>query len=105
MTDERERELSELADAIADGEYTILDEPVDLPPAATEEPMVVRSLRLPVDVEQRARKAATERDMTVTAFLRQMIEAGLADLENDTTISRADAVRALLGLHPMPPAA
>ena len=47
MTDKQDQELSELADAIAGGEYTILDEPADLPPAATEDPIVVRSLRCP----------------------------------------------------------
>jgi predicted DNA-binding protein len=105
MTDQRDQELSELADAIADGEYTILDEPAELPPAATGEPMVVRSLRLPPTIDQRASKAAGDLGIPVTAFLRQLIEAGLAGLDDDTPISRADAVRALLRLHPIPPAA
>jgi len=38
MTDQRDKELSTPADAIAVGEYTILDEPAELPPAATEDP-------------------------------------------------------------------
>ncbi|MGH3450188.1 MAG: hypothetical protein ACRDQW_05560 [Haloechinothrix sp.] len=105
MTDDRDRELDQLADAIADGEYVILDAPAELPPATTEEPMVVRSLRLPIVIEERAKAAARERGQTVTAFLRELIESGLAGLEGDVTISRADAVRALLGLHPLPPAA
>lgn len=105
MTQDRDQELDVLADAIADGDYEILEEPAELPAASTEEPMVVRSLRLPVEVERLARAAAAERGLTITALLRELIEAGLAGLQGDTTISRADAVRALLGLHPMPPAA
>jgi predicted DNA-binding protein len=102
---DRDQELCALADAIADGDYEMLDEPVPLPPAAAEEPKVVRSIRLDVDVDKRARAAAAERGVPVTAFLRDLIEAGLAGLEDDAPISRADAVRALLGLHPVPPAA
>ncbi|MGH2381846.1 MAG: hypothetical protein ACRDG7_11585 [Candidatus Limnocylindria bacterium] len=75
------------------------------PPSATEPPKAVRSIRLDVDVDQRARVAAVARGVPVTAFLRDLIEAGLAGLEDDTPISRADAVRALLGLRPVPPAA
>lgn len=100
MTNDRDQELDQLADAIADGDYALLDGPAELPPATTEEPMVVRSLRLPPAVEQRAQAAAQERGQPVTAFLRELIEAGLAGLEGDAMISRADAVRALLGIPP-----
>ena len=60
---------------------------------------------MPVDVEQRARKAAAGRGLNVTALLRRQVESGLTDLETDATVSRANAMRALLGLHPIPPAA
>jgi predicted DNA-binding protein len=99
-----ERELAAAAAEIAAGhEVYDFDQAgsVDLPPRPDGESMVVRSLRLSVDLEQRVKEAASARKMPVSALLREWIEHSLADLENDQPISRADALRAVAALRPV----
>jgi predicted DNA-binding protein len=86
-------------DALAD---LIDDRPgVQLPPPDSDVPMVSRSVRLPQDMYDRVRSAAEERGLGVTTLMRQWIEAGLADLDDSTTVSLADVRRALAALsHP-----
>lgn len=60
------------------------DEPVgpaDIPPRLEEEPKVVRSLRLPVEIETRAKRIADARGVPVTTLMRGWIEAAVADAE------------------------
>lgn len=86
-------------DALAD----LIDDRPDaqVPPPDSDVPMVSRSVRLPLDTYERVRSAAEERGLGVTTLMRQWIEAGLADLDDSTTVSLADVRRALAALaHP-----
>jgi predicted DNA-binding protein len=86
-------------DAIAD----LIDDgaPVELPTPDTDAAMVSRSVRLPLDTYDRVRAAAEARGLGVTTLMRQWIEAGLADLDDSTTVSLADVRRAIAALaHP-----
>lgn len=80
---------------------TFSEESAELPPAPTEPVMVVRSLRLPVDLDQRLKRAARSRGVPMSTLVREWIELELAALENDQPISRADALRALAALRPL----
>lgn len=77
----------------------------NLPAPDTEVPMVSRSVRLPLDTYDRVRAAAEARGLGVTTLMRQWIEAGLADLDDSTTVSLADVRRALAALAQHPTAA
>jgi hypothetical protein len=57
------------------------DEQVEAPPRLEEEPKVVRSLRLSVDVEIRAKKIADARGVPVTTLMRRWIEDAIARAE------------------------
>jgi predicted DNA-binding protein len=63
--------------------------------------MVVRSIRLPVDLHERVKKVAEARGVPATTLIREWIEVELSALENDQPISRADALRALAALRPV----
>ena len=63
--------------------------------------MVVRSLRLPAELDQRVAAAAKAADVPKTAWIRQAIEMALAvQADDDQPISRAEALRALTLLRP-----
>jgi predicted DNA-binding protein len=63
--------------------------------------MVVRSIRLPVELHERVKKVAQQRGVPATTLIREWIELELSALENDEPISRADALRALASLRPV----
>jgi predicted DNA-binding protein len=65
-----------------------------LPPRGAEV-MVVRSLRLPVDVDEAVAVAARDAGVPKSTWIRQAIEAALALQADDQPISRADALQAL----------
>ena len=90
-----------LADVIANGAEA------HLPAPDTSEPMVTRSVRLPVSLSRQLDQAATDRGIGPTVLARQFIEAGLAELHADTTmVPLADVQRLLASLaHRQPPAA
>ncbi len=85
----RARELRDLADAATAAEAfergdiiyeSTADQPVELPPAEGEV-MVVRSLRLPVDLEIRAKAVADARGVPYSALIRDWIADGLERAE------------------------
>lgn len=79
-------------------EVALLD---SLPPAGAAV-MVVRSLRLPLELDQAVVSAAQAAEMPKTAWIRQAIEMALAvQAEDDQPISRAEALRALILLRPV----
>lgn len=80
------------ADLISEGA------PGDLPTPDSDQPMVSRSVRLPLHTYERVRAAADARGIGVTTLMRQWIEAGLADLDESATVSLADLRRALATL-------
>ena len=63
--------------------------------------MVVRSLRLPFELDQRLKAAAQRRGIPTSTLVREWIELELTALEDDQPISRADALRALASLRPI----
>jgi predicted DNA-binding protein len=77
------------------------DEPAQLPPRPGDEVMVVRSLRLSLDLDKRLKAAAGARGVPMSTLVREWIELELAALEQDQPISRADALRALASLRPL----
>ncbi len=77
----------------------------DLPTPDSDVPMVSRSVRLPLETYERVREAAEARGLGVTTLMRQWIEAGLAELDDSTTVSLADVRRALAALAQHPTAA
>ena len=82
----------------AEDEAALMD---SLPPAGSDV-MVVRSLRLPLDLDQAVAAAATAAEMPKTTWIRQAIEMALAvQAEDDQPISRAEALRALTLLRPV----
>jgi predicted DNA-binding protein len=73
----------------------------ELPPAGSEV-MVVRSLRLPLELDEAVAAAAQRTDVPKSTWIRQAIEMALAvQSEEDQPISRADALRALTLLRPI----
>jgi hypothetical protein len=71
-------------------------------PASGAGVMVVRSLRLPAELDEAVAAAAKAADVPKTAWIRQAIETALAmQSEDDQPISRADALRALTLLRPV----
>jgi predicted DNA-binding protein len=97
------KKFHDAGDALAD---LIDDRPgAHVPAPDTDVPMVSRSVRLPLDLYERVREAADGRGLGVTTLMRQWIEAGLADLDDSTTVSLADVRRALAALASHPTAA
>ena len=81
-----------LADALASG----ADAPLATPDTGT--PMVSRSLRLPLETYERLQAAAAARRLPITTLMRDLIEAGLAELDDTATVPLADVRRALAAL-------
>lgn len=75
-------------------------------PAATEadlEVLVGRSVRLPLRADEALKRVARERGTTPSTLIRQWIEAGLAELDNDRVVSLAEVRRALAMASLTPP--
>jgi predicted DNA-binding protein len=53
---------------------------------------------MPTELDQRIKAAATDRGITQSMLMRQLLETGLAAIELDHPISLTDAIRALAGL-------
>jgi len=79
-----------LADALAAGDEA------GLPVPDTATPMVSRSLRLPLELDQAVRVAAEARGMAATTLMREFIEAGLAEITEETALVPLAEVRRLL---------
>ena len=82
-------------------ELQFSDETVETPPPPADPVMVVRSLRLPIELDRRLKAAAGARGVPMSTLVREWIELELAALEHDQPISRADALRALAALRPL----
>ncbi|MEV0027417.1 CopG family transcriptional regulator [Nocardia sp. NPDC050793] len=87
----------EMAALAARLEYS--DAAVELPPTPGPEGiMVSRSLKMPTELDARIKAAATDRGITQSMLMRQLLETGLAAIEHDHPISLTDAIRVLSGL-------
>ena len=72
-----------------------------LPPPGSDV-MVVRSVRLPMELDEAVSTAARAAEVPKSTWIRQAIEMALAvQSEEDQPISRADALRALTLLRPI----
>lgn len=98
MTDLPER--SEDVQPFMDG-LQFSDETAELPPPSGDTVMVVRSLRLSLELDKRLKTAAEARGVPMSTLVREWIELELTALEHDQPISRADALRALAALRPL----
>ena len=75
---------------------------IDSLPAAGSGVMVVRSLRLPLELDEAVAAAAKAAEIPKTTWIRQAVEMALAvQAEDDQPISRAEALRALTLLRPV----
>ena len=102
MTDElTAMDLREMADAVdaanavAAGRIEYVDEPAELPAPPESEPMVMRGVRLPVSLDQQVRAAAAAAGLSFSAMIREWIELGLAEIEDDQTIPLSALRRAI----------
>jgi predicted DNA-binding protein len=95
-TDYNEQQVAAAAAAFARGEVDS-DEPaeVELPPAAESEPMVMRGVRLPVQLDQRVRAAAERAGVPFSTLVREWIELGLTEMDNDQPVSLSALRRAI----------
>jgi predicted DNA-binding protein len=93
----RPEDIRAFMDPLEYGEDAAEDE---LPPRGAPV-MVVRSLRLPFELDHRLKAAAQRRGVPTSTLVREWIELELTALEDDQPISRADALRALAALRPM----
>jgi predicted DNA-binding protein len=81
-----------LADVLAGGGDAALSTP------DTSVPMVSRSLRMPLETYERLQAAAAKRQVPLTTLMRDLIEAGLAEMDDTATVPLADVRRALAAL-------
>jgi predicted DNA-binding protein len=100
MTATELRELAEardMAERLASGDLSLdlaKAQVVEAPPPPTEEPMVVTTLRLPPDKYLQVKQAAEQRGLKTSAFLRELVEAALVDMEDrEVTVNLADLHR------------
>ncbi|MGC9665632.1 hypothetical protein ACNTMW_03640 [Planosporangium sp. 12N6] len=81
----------------------VTGEPVrGLPRPDSPEPMVSRSIRLPVALDERIRSVAEARGIGATTLMREWIEKGLAELDHSATVPLADVIRVLASLSQKP---
>jgi predicted DNA-binding protein len=100
-TDEVVGFMDELTFELAPGSEQEAALLASLPPAGSEV-MVVRSLRLPLEVDEAVAAAARSAGVPKTTWIRQAIEIALAlHAEEDQPISRSEALRALTLLRPV----
>jgi predicted DNA-binding protein len=71
----------------------------------TTSSVIVRSLRLPIELDRRLRTVAERRGIPASTLVRQWVELELVALEDDQLISRADAARALAAVRRSDPTA
>ncbi|WP_159080560.1 ribbon-helix-helix protein, CopG family [Nocardia suismassiliense] len=97
--------VDELMDSLVFDDAPVRE--ADVPPPMTpgEDIMVVRSLRLPLDMDQSIKAEAQARGISMSELIRDWLAVELAALADDQPISRADALRALAGVRPIHPRA
>jgi len=72
-----------------------------LPPADPDAPMVVvRSLRLPLELNQRLEDAAKTDGVSASAFIRRAVESALAGHDRTNLVNIEDVIRAVRSVPP-----
>jgi chromosomal replication initiator protein len=86
MTPQEHRDLADsaaAAEAFARGELEFTPgQPAELPSAPEGEPLVVRSLRLPLDLELRVKAVGASQGVPPTVLMREWIADGVEAAEN-----------------------
>lgn len=96
----------EQVDALMDATDLVWEDvpEAEAPPEVAEdevkEASVVRSVRLPLDLDKRINAEAETRGVTRSELIRDWAYIQLSELSNDQPISRADALRALASIPP-----
>lgn len=91
-----ERELTAAARAFQRGDVDYAEQIEAAPPPPVEaEPMVMRGVRLPVELDRRVRAAADRAGIPFSTLIREWIELGLTESEEDRTIGLAALRRAI----------
>ncbi|GAB1639588.1 hypothetical protein [Krasilnikovia sp. MM14-A1259] len=81
------------------------DGTAELPPVPEGEPMVMRGVRIPAEMDRRIKAAADRAGIPFSALIRQWIELGLTESEDDQSVSLAHLRRAIAHVVQHPPAA
>ncbi|WP_069162746.1 hypothetical protein [Nocardia altamirensis] len=97
--------VEELMNSLVFDDEPVRDADLPAPLAPGEDIMVVRSLRLPLAMDQSIKAEAQARGLTMSELIRDWLAVELAALADDQPISRADALRALAGVRPIHPRA
>ena len=93
----RDKRINEAVDgSLTDVLGSGADAPLTTPD--TRVPMVSRSLRLPLRTYERLQAAAVARHVPLTTLMRNLIEAGLAELDDTATVPLAEVRQALAAL-------
>jgi len=96
MSEHSDDQVAAAATAFAAGDVTYdLTTPAPLPPVPESEPMVGMGLRLPPSLAQRVRGAAEKAGVSASQLLREWIELGLTDMDNDQFVSLSALRRAI----------
>ena len=91
-----EKHVAQAAEAFARGDVEF-DETaeVELPSAPEAEPMVMRGVRLPVELDRRVRAATEKAGVPFSTLVREWIELGLTEMDNDRAVSLSALRRAI----------
>jgi predicted DNA-binding protein len=101
-----EQQVRQAAAAFARGEVSYDPAaPASAPPAPDVEPMVSRGLRLPVSLDQRVRAAAERAGVPFSTLIREWIELGLTEMDDDRSVPLAALRRAIAHATQTAPAA
>ena len=69
-----------------------------LPVPDTAEPMITRSLRLPLDLDTALRDLAAERGIGATTLMREILQAWVTDADPSAVVRLADVHRVIASL-------
>ena len=89
-----EQQLHDAAEAFARGEITYHGE-VEAPPPMEGEAMVMRGVRLPLSLDRRVKEAAQQAGVPFYTLIREWIELGLTEMEDDRSVPLAALRRAI----------
>jgi predicted DNA-binding protein len=84
-----DRNLADLMENGADAEMPVPD---------TAVPMISRSLRLPLDLDEHLHELAQARGIGTTTLMREILAAGVASIDNTAVVPLADVQRVIASL-------
>lgn len=69
-----------------------------MPVPDTTVPMISRSLRLPLDLDERLHELAEQRGIGATTLMREILAAGVASIDSSAVVPLADVQRVIASL-------